>query len=80
MSDAVKLGIAQPPKASGMSENFDVDVTVIQAKQPGEFVTRVKDLLSQGGWRVVQTEMSVTDNQYDAMLIRSIQPKGERDE
>jgi hypothetical protein len=34
------------------------------------FEDTVNTLLSEGGWRVVQTEMSVADNHFCAMLVR----------
>lgn len=49
----------------------DKAVAIIHARMSDEFVSRVNNLLSLGNWRIVQTEMSVCDHQYDAMLIES---------
>lgn len=49
----------------------DLEVRVIFEKYPETFEKAVNALLQCGGWRVVQTEMSVTDHHYFAMLVRS---------
>lgn len=49
----------------------DKEVKIIQERHPDTFTKKINELLSQGNWRIVETEMSVTDNQFDAMLIRS---------
>lgn len=60
----------------------DEALRIISAKMPDEFVEIVNALLSQGGWRIVQTEMSVCDHHYFAMAIRQSEqpPKESGDE
>lgn len=50
-----------------MSDNR---IKVISAKYPDEFERSVNELLSKGNWRVAETEMSVTDHHYYALLIQ----------
>lgn len=56
----------------------DDRLVVISGKFPDEFTKKVNDLLVLGGWRVTQTEMSVTDHHYFAMLIKSAPPAPEK--
>lgn len=52
---------------------IDEKLVIVQAKYPKDFTEAVNQLLSEGSWRVVQTEMSVTDHHYYAMLIKQKQ-------
>lgn len=51
--------------------NTDERMTVVTARYPDQFESLVNALLSEGNWRVAQTEMSVTDHHYYALLIKS---------
>lgn len=48
----------------------DTEIKIISAKMPDEFEKLVNNVLTQGNWRIAETEMSVTDHHYWAMLIR----------
>lgn len=49
----------------------DEKMIVIRAQFPDEFADKVNELLEAGGWRVAQTEVSVTDHHYYALLIKA---------
>lgn len=49
----------------------DLEVRIVYARMPDEFESKVNVLLSFGCWRVAETEMSVTDHHYWAMLVKS---------
>lgn len=51
----------------------DKKLIIVSARMPEEFMQKVNVLLDLGGWRVVETEMSVTDHHYFAMLIEESQ-------
>lgn len=53
----------------------DKELVIVQAKYPDDFEKAVNSYLEQGGWRVAETEMSVTDHHYFAMLIQSERKK-----
>jgi hypothetical protein len=48
----------------------DEEIKIVSAKYPEMFESAVNELLRQGDWRVVATEMSVTDHHYFAMLVK----------
>lgn len=48
----------------------DGHLLIVKASMPEEFQEKVNALLKEGGWRVVQTEMSVCDHHYFAMLVK----------
>jgi hypothetical protein len=50
---------------------MDNELRIINATSPEQFEQEVNKLLFEGYWRVVETEMSVTDSHYWAMLIQS---------
>lgn len=52
----------------------DLEIKVVSAKTPAVFEQRVNDLLRGGNWRVTETEMSVTDHHYYALLIKTEVP------
>lgn len=56
-----------------MSES-DEQLKIIRAAFPNDFESLVNDLLKEGSWRIVQTEMSESDHHYVAMLIKSAPP------
>lgn len=49
----------------------DVLVKIVSAQTPDEFEKIINPLLSLGNWRIAETEMSVTDHHYWAMLIKA---------
>lgn len=49
----------------------DSKVAIITAQFPDVFVEKVNVVLESGDWRVVETEMSVGDSHYYAMLVKS---------
>lgn len=51
----------------------DVILKIINERTPSQFESVVNAILSQGGWRIAETEMSVTDSHYWAMLVKSDQ-------
>ena len=59
-----------------MSGRVDVQLVFVLAETAGEFAERVNAHLKQGCWRVEQTEMSVTDAHYFAMLVRAAPDSG----
>lgn len=61
-----------------MKNKHDEMVIFITAITPVVFEQRMNDLLRDGNWRVAQTEMSVTDNHYWALLIKSRSEKDDK--
>lgn len=57
-------------KPNESEKQDDVHLTVIQARDPHDFQITVNVFLREGGWRVVQTEMSVTDSHYAAKRLK----------
>lgn len=49
----------------------DSKIKVVKARGPAEFESTVNFLLADGNWRVAETEMSVCDSHYWAMLVQS---------
>lgn len=49
----------------------DVQLKIVNEKTPRDFEDAVNGLLNEGVWRIAETEMSVCDNHYFAMLIKS---------
>jgi hypothetical protein len=48
----------------------DLQIKIVTATTPVVFEQRVNELLKAGNWRVAETEMSVTDHHYYALLIQ----------
>ena len=48
----------------------DVQIKIVEKRMPEDFVAAVNEILELGGWRIAQTEMSVCDHHYVALLIR----------
>jgi proline dehydrogenase len=55
----------------------DETLLIISAKMPDEFEEKVNKILKEHNARVVQTEMSVCDHQYVAMIVISKIDKNE---
>jgi hypothetical protein len=49
----------------------DIQLKIVNEKTLKEFEDAVNALLNEGDWRITQTEMSVCDGHYFAMLIKS---------
>lgn len=49
----------------------DERIEIVTAKFPDDFTKAVNALLNTGNWRVAETEMSVTDHHYFALLIKA---------
>lgn len=54
-----------------MKSRDDLEIRIVWAKDPDEFEEKVNGLLSQGGWRIANSEMSVPDAHYFALMIRA---------
>lgn len=48
----------------------DSRVEIVTERSPDAFAKRINEFLAEGGWRVANTEMSVTDCHYWAFLIQ----------
>lgn len=48
----------------------DKEIKIISRRTPQEFESAVNEILNDGHWRIAETEMSVTDHHYFAMMIR----------
>lgn len=54
-----------------MNQQFDDEqMVMVNEKFPSEFTNAVNHYLRMGNYRVVATEMSVTDHHYFALLVR----------
>jgi hypothetical protein len=49
----------------------DVEIRIVNESYAHTFQDAVNRILSEGGWRIMSTEMSVSDHHYYAMLIKS---------
>jgi len=49
----------------------DEKVLIIDEKMPDDFERRLNEVLAEGGWRVAETEVYVTNHHYFALLIKS---------
>lgn len=81
--DECNKAVAMPQESFGLaskeslpmpSANVDCEVKMIHERSSQDFERVVNELLKQGGWRIEQTEVSVTDSQYDAVTVRSGAP------
>lgn len=54
-----------------MRQENDKELKIVTAKLPQDFTEKMNALMEEGCWRVAETEMSVTDHHYWAMLIRN---------
>lgn len=61
--------MSDKPKTAS-EKSADQRVMIVGVKYPDEFEKIVNEILSEGNWRIAQTEMSVTDHHYYAMLIK----------
>ena len=48
----------------------DNELRIISAEYPQDFEAKINERLAEGCWRIAETEMSVTDHHYWAMLIK----------
>lgn len=49
---------------------MDEQIMIVSAQMPDEFERKVNALLKDEVWRIAETEMSVTDHHYYALLIK----------
>jgi transcriptional regulatory protein LevR len=61
------------------SWEMDTELKIINKKYPNEFESAVNSLLAEKCWRVTNTEISVADHHYFAILIKTENHKEEID-
>lgn len=54
-----------------MTVRIDVEIKIIDERSPRVFEHVLNTLLQEGCWRIAETHVSVTDNHYSAMLVKS---------
>lgn len=52
------------------TKSGDGQVRIVRESTPNAFESTMNGILSEGLWRVCETEMSECDHQYTAMLVR----------